>query len=217
LDDDYGGFMVTITNEDCMALMGRYHDKYFDLAIVDPPYGLGAERGTGPWARAAIICRKKWDVRPNQNYFNELLRVSDNQIIFGGNYFNLPIRRCWICWYKSDEVKGRTFAEIELAWTSFDTPARHYTEKPFIKSDLRVHPTQKPVGLYKWLLSKYAKPGYKILDTHLGSGSIAIACIDFFCDLTACEIDEDYYKSALKRIAQYQKNQNLFDKDNLYG
>jgi site-specific DNA-methyltransferase (adenine-specific) len=193
-----------------MALMARYPDKYFDLAVADPPYGIGAERGTGPNARAVVPRGKKWDVRPSQNYFDELFRVSKNQIIFGGNYFNLPVRMGWVCWYKSDEIKGRTFSEIELAWTSFDTRARHYTEKPFIKSELRIHPTQKPVGLYKWLLSEYAKPGWKILDTHLGSGSSAIAAIDHCFDFTGCEIDAEYYGKAMERIRMYEAQKSLF-------
>ena len=189
-----------LTHEDCMELMARYPDKFFDLAIVDPPYGLDAENGTGRYSKAVVPKNKKWDKRPGKDYFNELFRVAKQQIIFGGNYFDLPTRRGWICWYKSDEMKGRCFSEFELAWTSFNIPARHFTQKPFIRKGERIHPTQKPVALYKWLLSKYAKPGQKILDTHLGSGSCAIACYDMGFPLTACEIDEGYFADAIERL-----------------
>jgi site-specific DNA-methyltransferase (adenine-specific) len=200
---------LEITNEDCTALMERYPDKYFDLAIVDPPYGIGCERGTN-CSRKKINTRKKWDVRPNESYFTELFRVSKNQIVWGGNYFNLPIRRGWICWYKTDQVKNRSFSEIELAWTSFDVSARHFTTSPFICEE-RFHPTQKPVALYKWLLYRYAEPGWNILDTHLGSGSIAVACFDMGYGLTACEIDKDYYEAAMERIKIHRAQNELFD------
>jgi site-specific DNA-methyltransferase (adenine-specific) len=192
-----------------MDMMARYPDKHFDLAIVDPPYGIGAERGTGPNARKYIQKGKHWDIRPRKEYFDELFRVSYNQIIWGGNYFNLPVSMGWVCWYKSDEIKNRSFSEFELAWTSFDIAARHYTEKPFIINGRRIHPTQKPVKLYKWILQNYAQPGWKILDTHLGSGSIAIACEDLGFDLTACEIDRDYYNGAMDRIREYQRQQRF--------
>jgi site-specific DNA-methyltransferase (adenine-specific) len=200
---------MNITCEDCMDLMARYPDKHFGLAVVDPPYGIGAENGTGDYAREKCPQGKKWDKRPEENYFIELFRVSKNQIVFGGNYFKLPIQKGWVCWYKSDEVKGRDFSEIELIWTSFNEPGRHYTEKPFIRNGQRIHPTQKPVALYKWLLARYAKTGWKILDTHLGSGSIAIACHDLGFDLTACEIDKDYYSAAMERIREYQRQEQF--------
>jgi site-specific DNA-methyltransferase (adenine-specific) len=189
-----------------MNMMAQYPNKYFDLAIVDPPYGMhrDIEHGTGGYAKRIIARGKKWDDRPNESYFVELFRVSDKQIIWGGNYFNLPVKRGWICWYKGDEVKGRDFSEFELAWTSFDRTARHYTEKPFIRNGQRIHPTQKPVKLYKWILQNYAKPGWKILDTHGGSFSIAIACEELGFDLTACEIDRDYYNAGMKRIREFQ-------------
>jgi site-specific DNA-methyltransferase (adenine-specific) len=208
-DEGEDGVMLTISCEDCMKLMARFPDKSFDLAIVDPPYGIGAEGGAGGWARKYIPRGKKWDTRPSSEYFLEVFRVSDNQVIFGGNYFNLPVSTGWICWYKSDEIKNRTFSEFELAWTSFDVAARHYTEKPFILNGQRIHPTQKPVKLYKWILQKYAKPGWKILDTHLGSGSIAIACEELGYDLTACEIDRDYYTAAMERVREYQQQQRF--------
>jgi site-specific DNA-methyltransferase (adenine-specific) len=203
--------MITITNEDNMALMSRYSDKYFDLAIVDPPYGIKAEKGT-PCVRGKIPQNKKWDVRPPELYFKQLFRVSKNQIIWGGNYFckYLPVSSGWVCWYKTKEITGRSFSEYELAFTSFNGPARLFEYKPFLQGNDRIHPTQKPVALYKWLLSKYARPGWKILDTHLGSGSIAVACIDMGFDLTACELDKDYFDAAQKRIQEHQSQQELF-------
>jgi len=193
-----------------MEIMKQFPDKHFDLAIVDPPYGIGAEDGTGPQAKKIVFKNKKWDIAPPPEYFQELFRVSKNQIIWGGNYFNLPIRKGWICWYKSDEIKGRSFSEFELAWTSFDTNARHFVEKPFITNGLRIHPTQKPVALYKWLLSKYAKKGDKILDTHMGSGSIAVACNEYGFELTASELDADYFTAACNRIREANKQGFLF-------
>jgi site-specific DNA-methyltransferase (adenine-specific) len=191
-----------LTREDCMRLMARYPDKYFDLAIVDPPYGnnTDVEKGTR-YAKKHVPKGKKWDVPPGVEYFNELFRVSKNQIVWGGNFFPfLPLKRGWVCWYKGSGVKGRNFSEFELAWTSCDGASRHYTQEPFIKGGRRIHPTQKPVALYKYLLPNYAKPGWKILDTHLGSGSSAIACYDMGFSLTACEIDRDYFAAACGRL-----------------
>jgi len=192
---------------DCMKLMATMPDKSIDLAIVDPPYGnkTNVEKGTN-YARKYIPQGKKWDTPPGIEYFNELFRVSKNQIVFGGNFFPfLPPKRGWVCWYKSDEIKNRNFSEFELAWTSFDVAARHHTQKPFLRNGQRIHPTQKPVELYKYLLSKYAKQGYKILDTHFGSGSIAVACNELGFELTASEIDTDYFEAACKRIKEAYK------------
>ena len=201
--------MITITNEDNMELMAHYPDKHFDLAIVDPPYGLGKKiysGGTKGCKFHTLFGENKWDDEiPSNEYFKELFRVSKNQIIWGGNYFPLPTTRCIICW---DKMKGdNNFSMWEMAWTSFDSPA-----KIFRKSSMgdRIHPTQKPVELYKWLLDKYAKQGDKILDTHLGSGSIAIACHDYGFDLTACELDTEYYEKALDRLNTHQMQQSLF-------
>lgn len=216
---------LTITNEDCMELMARYPDKHFNLAIVDPPYGIG-EDGASNHSRGGLAIAKKyeaktWDREPSsREYFIELQRVSKNQIIWGANHFidNLPNPKntpCWIVW---DKVNGTNdFADVEMAWTSFDTAARLFR---FMWSGMmqgnkklkenRIHPTQKPVALYKWLLSKYAQPGDKILDTHMGSGSIAIACHEMGFDLTACELDKDYYEAAIKRIANHKAQQRLF-------
>jgi len=200
---------IEIFNIDCMEGMKRYPDKYFDLAIVDPPYGIGAEKGTGDYSKALSPKGKHWDKVPEEKFFSLLGWVSTNQIIWGGQYFRLQHCRGWICWYKTDEVKGRDFSEFELAWTSFDRPARHIELKPFIKNGERIHPTQKPVALYKWLLKNYAKEGDLILDSHLGSGSIAIACYDMGFDLVGFEIDKDYYEGAMKRLDEHQRQMRL--------
>lgn len=204
---------ITITNEDNMALMARYPDNYFDLAIVDPPYGINAGSKTYG-KRKKKHTKKNWDAEtPNENYFNELFRVSKRQIIFGGNYFNLPLTNGWIVWDK-DRRKETTFSDGELAWTNFLTLLKIHTVRfdGFIGADIdgKIHPTQKPVTLYKLLLHTYANKGDKILDTHLGSGSIAIACYDYEFNLTACELDPDYYENAIKRIKHFTAQQKLF-------
>jgi site-specific DNA-methyltransferase (adenine-specific) len=214
---------MQITNEDNMALMSRYPDNYFDLAIVDPPYGINESGQTnktrGKLAISKDYGNKNWDKEsPNTKYFNELIRVSKNQIIWGANHFisRIPFdSSCWIVW---DKDNGETdFADCELAWTSFKTSVRKFKWKwqGMLQQDMknkehRIHPTQKPVSLYKWLLSKYANEGDKILDTHLGSGSIAIACHDMGFDLTACELDTDYYNAAMKRLTDHQKQLSIF-------
>jgi site-specific DNA-methyltransferase (adenine-specific) len=195
---------IEITNEDNMVLMARYPDKYFDLAIVDPPYGIGASEMTmGSGKNKKYKKGKNWDNQtPTDKYFNELIRISKNQIIWGGNYFDLPLTKSWILWDKGI-YWDCDFADGEMAWTSFNKVLRiaKIRYKGFLGADKeRIHPTQKPVALYKWLLDKYAKPNDKILDTHLGSGSIAIACHDYGFDLTACELDKEYFDKAIKRI-----------------
>jgi len=206
---------IEITNEDNMVLMKRYPDKYFDLAIVDPPYGIKASSGasTNGTMRKKIangeIKGGNWDDSiPNNEYFKELFRVSKNQIIWGGNYFDLPPSKCFLIWDKGESIYGRDFAECEMAWASFDKCARIY--KLFPNQKDRTHPTQKPIGLYKWVLDRFANDGDKILDTHLGSGTIAIACYDYGFDLTACELDEDYYKNAMKKINEHTSQTKLF-------
>jgi site-specific DNA-methyltransferase (adenine-specific) len=199
---------MKITNEDNMKLMGRYEDNHFDLAIVDPPYGidinssgrLGHYGGKG----------KKWDNEiPNLEYFAELQRVSKNQIIWGANYFNMPPTRCFLIWDKQ-QPEGVSFASCEYAWTSFNESAKTFYYRPQGADPYRIHPTQKPIKLYKWILNKYANEGDKILDTHLGSGSIAIACHDLGFELTACELDTDYFNAAMKRIEDHKKQLTLF-------
>lgn len=200
---------IKIYNCDCMDLLRQTPDNYYNLALVDPPYGLGKRTVSGGKKRNwnARYKKHKWDNEtPKKKYFKELFRVSKNQIIWGGNYFDLPPTREIICWDK--KVYIPTMSRIEMAWTSFDGPAKLF-ELDNNQSD-RIHPTQKNVALYKWLLDKYAEKGDKILDTHLGSGSIAIACHDYGFELTACELDKDYFNSAKNRIKNHIAQQKLF-------
>lgn len=214
--------MLTITNEDNMKMMARYPDKYFELAIVDPPYGIG-EDGRKNHTRSNLAkssdyrTYSKYDVnKPTNTYFSELLRVSKNQIIWGANHFGyMPPSPSWIVWDKKNGENN--FADCELAYTSFDNAVRKFSfrwagmlQENMNNKEIRVHPNQKPVPLYKWILDKYAKPSDKILDTHLGSGSIAIACHDYGFDLTACELDKDYFDAAMKRINNHVAQQKLF-------
>lgn len=207
-----GGLEATC--EDCMALMARYPDKHFDLAIVDPPYGIGASAGIGKYGRLKNEANdKKWDdAIPPMEYFDELRRVSRDQIIWGGNYFPLPPTRGWVIWDKGAGFEGRDFAEAELAWCSIDGNIRFFRRDPLARGDYRakIHPTQKPVELYRWLLERYAKPGQRVLDTHLGSGSHAIAAHYAGVHLTACEIDADYFAAAMDRIKRETAQTTLF-------
>jgi site-specific DNA-methyltransferase (adenine-specific) len=207
-----------ITNEDNMKLMGRYEDNHFDLAIVDPPYGIdlaNMNMGIGKNKKASKIQNRKWKPKdwdkntPSLDYFEELFRVSKNQIIWGGNYFELPPCKNYIIWDKEIPL-GLSFADCEMAWTSFNKAPKIFRHSAYLDKNNKFHPTQKPIKLYKWILSKYANEGDKILDTHLGSGSIAIACHDLGFDLTACELDTDYYNAAIKRIEDHKKQLQLF-------
>jgi len=215
--------MINLYHEDCMKALKEMPDNAYDLAIVDPPYGIGVES----WdikkpSRPELTKRikdgyrkhesKGWDVSiPSESYFLELSRVSRNQIIWGGNYFThfLVPSRGWVYWAKGDDyTNSRNFSHGELAWTSFHKRLLSFTVSP--KSETRggkdrIHPTQKPVKLYKWLLKNYAKEGDKILDTHLGSGSIAIACHDMGFSLDGYEIDLDYYNAAVKRLNKHKE------------
>lgn len=200
-----------VTNEDCMEGIARYPDKYFDLAIVDPPYGIGEDggdkkRGTKS-IKTPIYNKKNWDSQPPKiQYFNELLRVSKNQIIWGANHFinNIPYNSsCWIVW---DKDNTGDFADAELAYTSFKSAVRIFKfrwngmlQQNMKDKEQRIHPTQKPVALYKWLLQNYAKQGDKILDTHLGSGSSRIAAYEMGFDFTAFELDKEYFEAQEKR------------------
>ena len=197
--------MIQITNEDNMELMSRYPDKYFDLAIVDPPYGIGIS--SNPVRQKHD--KKVWDNSiPDKKYFTELFRVSINQIIWGGNYFNLPPTQGFFIWNKK-QPHDFSLAMVEYAWSSIQKPAKMW-DLSVLKETNKIHPTQKPVQLYEWLLLNNAKEGDKILDTHLGSGSIAIACHNLGFDLTACELDPEYYEAAMKRLKQHQSQLTMF-------
>lgn len=216
--------MLKITNEDNMELMARYPDNYFELAIVDPPYGIGEDgaknHSRSKKAKSQEYTPKNWDsLAPNKEYFNELIRVSKNVIIWGANHFieNIPNQNSssWVVWDKQNG--DNDFADCELAWTNHKTSVRKFEfrwqgmlQGDMKNKEIRIHPTQKPVALYKWLLDKYAKQGDKILDTHLGSGSIAIACHDYGFDLTACELDKEYFDKAMQRINNHTSQQKLF-------
>jgi len=216
---------IQITNMDCMDAMAKMPDNAFDLAIVDPPYGIGEHGGNnekrtgGRWkARKYKPFAGMDSTIPDKIYFSELFRVSKNQIIWGGNYMveHIPPSMGWIFWDK--DTGAQDFSDGEFAFTSFKRAAKiyRYTWCGFRqgpknqKVEERIHPTQKPVKLYEWLLMNYAKEGDKILDTHLGSGSIAIACHNLGFDLTACELDKEYFDAAMKRLKQHQAQQRLF-------
>lgn len=206
---------ISIYNCDCMELLKQTPDNYYSLALIDPPYGLGkrlSQRGgKHKNSKFAVLYENssQWDNEvPNEEYFKELFRVSKNQIIWGANYYLefLPSTRGIICWDKKQYMP--TFSRIEFAWTSFDAVARLFEGS---STDLnRFHPTQKPVALYKWLLDKYAKEGDKILDTHSGSASLAIACADYGFELTCCELDPDYYNASIKRVKNHVSQLKLF-------
>jgi site-specific DNA-methyltransferase (adenine-specific) len=209
---------MNITNEDNMELMARYPDNYFDLAIVDPPYGIdlaNMNMGLGNTPKASKSKNRKWKAKnwdsaiPSNEYFKELFRVSKNQIIWGGNYFNLGICNKFIIWDK-EIPEGLSFSDCEYAWTSFSGANKIFRYSAYLNKSEKFHPTQKPPQLYKWLLDKYAKENDKILDTHLGSGSIAIACHDYKFDLTACELDKEYFDKAMQRINNHTAQTKLF-------
>ena len=210
--------MNRFDNIDCMIGMKEYPDKYFDLAIVDPPYGINRDGQKlsickNPKHNRKEFIKKDWDSSiPDQNYFNELFRVSDNQIIWGANYFTMHLgtpTKGWIFWYKGQN--DLTMSDGELAYTSFNVPTR---QKEINRVELlkegTIHPTQKPIALYKWLLTKYAKPNDKILDTHVGSASSLIACEDMGFEYVGFELDADYYKAANKRLEQFRLQLKLF-------
>ena len=221
-----------IFNCDCMEFMKDIPDKFYDLAIVDPPYGIGQPKqsnlkgyngrksleerlqknrlntGSGKLRdRILNTSNCEWDNQtPNSEYFEQLFRINEKQIIFGGNYFPLPPTRCVICWDKIQPWEN--FSQIEIAWTSFDSPAQLYRFDN--RTGDKIHPTQKPIDVYKWILSKYAKQGDRILDTHGGSMSLVIACLDLEFEIDCCELDKDYYNSAKQRILNYLKEPQLF-------
>lgn len=198
---------------DCMHPeygMPSYPDKYFDLAIVDPPYGIGAANmnmGLGKSLKCSKAKNRKWIAKewdsaaPKNDYFDEVFRTSKNQIIWGGNYFHLPPTKGFIIWDK-EIPDGLSFSDFEFAWTSFERAARRAKYSAYLDKIHKIHPTQKPVKLYRWLLENYAKPGDLILDTHVGSASSLIACESMGFDYVGFEIDEDYYNAAKNRISK---------------
>ncbi len=215
---------IELLNIDCMEYMAEQPDNVFDLAIVDPPYGIGfdgesdgmANNNSKKWkaAQGAGYERKDWDKEPPpENYFNEVRRISKHQIIWGGNYFDLPQSSGWIFWDKG-VAKDFTLSPGELAWTSYQKSIKkvELLWAGFRKCEegKRIHPTQKPVKLYEWLLANYASNEMKILDTHLGSASSAIAAHYFGCDFVGCEIDPDYYQAAKERFNKETAQHALF-------
>lgn len=203
-----------VYNDDCMHGLKRFPDKCFDLAIVDPPYGIGKDRLGAKSSKNANSMgnfyhdlQKNWDEeKPKQEYFFELMRVSKNQIIWGGNYFGLPAHRTFVVWDKMTYIPS--MSRVELAWTSFDKPARYVRIN---SNDLnRIHPTQKPIALYEWLLNEYASDGDLILDTHVGSGSSRIACDKGGFNFVGFEIDKDYFNEQEKRFKLFKQQMRLF-------
>ena len=204
-------------NMDCMEYMKQCHDKQFDLAIVDPPYGIEEMTGTNPAAGGGKLKHRvfnreekkfnQWDRSPSKEYFDELFRVSKNQIIFGGNYFDLPPTRGFIVWDKCQPFQS--FSACEFAWTSFTVPAKIF--KFDNRTSGKIHPTQKPVELYKWILATFAKSGDSILDTHLGSGSSRIAAYDIGFNFTGTEIDTEYFNAQEVRFNEYRQQLSLFE------
>ena len=207
---------------DCMDIMKNMEDKSVELCIVDPPYGIGIdgqrENIRGKKSDRKYYKFKDWDNSiPNKKYFNELFRISKNQIIWGANYFVEHLtegHKGWVVWDKGQH--GLTMSDCELAYSSFDYPTRVFIlNRAFLLKDGSIHPTQKPIALYKWLLKNYAKPNDKIFDSHVGSGSIRIACHDMGFDFTGCELDADYWKAQEERFKSHTMQGDLFSGSDL--
>ena len=206
---------IKLYNADCMEVMKTFKDKQFDLAIIDPPYGIDwMQQIQNPNTKAnwKQYENKEWDKQtPTDKYWEQLFRVSKNQIVWGGNYMTdkLYPSPCWLIWDKMQEFSGAVF---EMAWTSFKSPAKAFrmSRVEAYANQNKIHPTQKPIKLYKWLLQNYAEDGDTILDTHFGSLSIGIACHDMKFDLTAIELDKDYYEQAKQRLINHQRQLTLF-------
>lgn len=213
---------IELHNVDCMEYLATCEDKAFELAIVDPPYGIdvaaSGKVGGNNCGTAKDYGAKEWDKQPpREEYFSQLRRVSKNQIVWGANHFISRMAidsSCWLVW---DKDNSGNFADCELAWTSFDTAVRKFMwrwngmlQQNMKDKEDRIHPTQKPVKLYEWLLDNYAKEGDRILDTHLGSGSIALACWNRRFDLVGCELDPDYFAAASKRIEKHKSQLQMF-------
>lgn len=227
-----GAVPSVVYNEDCVEGLKRFSDNHFDLAIVDPPYGIKADRLTrtkGKSGKSKTFNQnlkynyepKEWDDEiPNIEYWNELFRVSKNQIVWGGNYFSeyLPSKKGWIVWDKKvTNANNTNFSDCELAWTSFDCILRKFTydwigfgylNNPM--KQVKIHPTEKPITLYEWIFNQYTKDGMKILDTHLGSGSSRIAAHKSKLDFTGFEIDKDYYEAQEKRFKEFVSQLRMF-------
>jgi site-specific DNA-methyltransferase (adenine-specific) len=211
---------ITLYNMDCMELLKNTEDNYYDLAIVDPPYmdNFNTDNWVATNAKQKDYKNRQQTLtnnKPNKEYFNQLIRVSKNQIIWGGNYFLLPVSRGWVFWLKNQS--DNYFSDGELAWTSFDRILKcfNFMWSGMLQGDMKnkeskIHPTQKPVKLYEWILQNYAKEGDKILDTHLGSGSIAIACNRLKYELTACELDNEYFEASVKRYKEQTSQIQMF-------
>lgn len=220
---------IKLFNDDCMNIMKNYPDNYFDLAIVDPPYGINFgefnrtnKASDGKRYKANKYKNKDWDdAIPDDTYFTELFRVSQNQIVWGGNYFPCLWRygcKGFVFWYKGNPVAN--FSDGELAWTSFDRVARQFDYRYYgnlegkSQAANKIHPTQKPIALYKWIYKNYAKTEFRILDTHLGSGSNAIASYDFgIAEFVGVELDKEYFEDAKKRIENHMAQINLFESE----
>lgn len=222
---------IALYHMDCMELLRQTPDKYYDLCVVDPPYGIG-ENGDRNASRGKLAIAKDYkpfhggDISaPDSIYFDELRRISKNQIIWGANHFidriALP-SSCWIVW---DKITGNSdFADSELAWTSFKTAVRNFRfqwsgmlQGDMKNKEIRIHPTQKPVKLYQWLLTNYAKPNQRILDTHLGSGSSAIAAYNLGFEFVGCELDSQYFEAAKARFEKHASQSNLFPNEPIYA
>lgn len=196
---------IRLYNGDCMEWMKNVPDKWYDIAICDPPYQLpkSSTTGSGKLKNRALNIghiAERWDKKPQKEYFDELFRISKNQIIWGSNYFDLPPCRCFVCWDKCQPWEN--FSQVEMAWTSFDKPAKLF--KKDNRRSGKIHPTEKPVELYAYLLKTFACDGDKIFDSHFGSLSIGIACMELGYELDACEIDREYYRNALKRLKDFE-------------
>jgi len=205
--------MIELLNIDCIEYMKTCTDKQFDLAIIDPPYGIGlSSKKQSNFGKNGINHEyKEWDIVPTAEYWKELMRVSKNQIVWGGNYFTdyLPISRCWLSWYKMQEFSTN---EFELAWTSFDATCKQFnlSRVQSYANQNKIHPAEKPKRLYNWILKNYATAGMKILDTHLGSGNIAISCHYAEMNFVGCEIDKGYYDKAMKNFKDGTAQTSLF-------
>jgi site-specific DNA-methyltransferase (adenine-specific) len=207
------GYTSIVHHADCMEIMAQYPDKHFDLAVVDPPYGIdlaNMNMGVGTGKKCSKIANRKWKAKdwdtetPSSLYFNELVRISKNQIIWGGNYFDLPPCKNYIIWDK-EIPEGLSFADCEMAWTSFDKAPRIFRHSAYLDKANKFHPTQKPIKLYDWIYKNYLPEGGKVIDTHLGSGSNRIAAdkagnINF----VGCELDKDYFDAQEKRWSNYK-------------